>query len=283
MRRRARAEGREVTQHDNQSGGYFFSDHEADAELARLRLIEQFNDPSTLRHLDGIGVAEGWRCLEVGAGAGSVVRWLSQRVGTAGKVVAADLDVRFLGEIGAQNVEVRRCDITQDSIEPSSYDLVHARNLLTHLPDPKAALQRLYAAVRPGGWLMVEDVDNGTVESADPGHPLAASFDLCAQARIKFLLAAGVMDLRYGRTIALHMGQLNLIDMGNEGVAMVGPGHSPMSQLMARSFRPVDDAMVANGVVGQSEAADAQRALEDPSFLYRGGLIVAGWGRKPPD
>ena len=270
-----------MTNDDTRSGDYFWSDHELDDELTRLRLIEQFNDPSTFRQLDGIGVAEGWQCLEVGAGAGSVVRRLSQRVGPAGKVVAADIDLRFLGDISAQNVEVRLCDIVQDAIEPSSYDLVHARNLLMHLPDPKTALQRLYAAVRPGGWLMIEDVDNGTVEAADPAHPLAAAFDLCAQARIKFLLAAGVMDLRYGRTVPIHMGQLDLIDMGNEGVALVGPGDSPMSQLMVQSFRPMDDAMVANGVVGQSEASDAQRAFEDPAFLYRGGLIVAAWGRKP--
>ena len=59
-------------------------------------------------------------------------------------------------------------------------------------------------------------------------------------------------------------------------------GRSPMSQLMIQSFRPMDDAMVANGVVGQSDVSDAQRAFEDPSFLYRGGLVVAGWGRKPP-
>lgn len=134
---------------DTRSGDYFWSDHEADDELTRLKLIEEFNDPSTLRHLDAIGVAEGWRCLEVGAGAGSVVRWLSQRVGPAGNIVAADLDLRFLGDISAQNVEVRRCDITQDPIEPSSYDLVHARSVLMHLRDPVAVLRRMTAALRP--------------------------------------------------------------------------------------------------------------------------------------
>jgi SAM-dependent methyltransferase len=271
-----------LTNDDTQSGDYFWSDHDLADELTRLRLIEQFNDPSTFRQLDGIGVAEGWQCLEVGAGAGSVVRWLSQRVGPAGKVVAADIDVRFLGDISAQNVEVRRCDITRDPIEPSSYDLVHARNVLMHLPNPQAALARLAAAVKPGGWLMIEDVDNGTVEAADPAHPLAAAFDLCAQTRITFLLAGGIMDLRYGRTVPVHMAQLDLIDVGNEAVALVGPGDSPMSQLMMQSFRPMDDAMVANGVIGQSEVSDAQRAFEDPAFLYRAGLIVAAWGRKPP-
>jgi SAM-dependent methyltransferase len=272
----------ELTQDDAGSGGYFWSDHEAGDELARLRLIEEFNDPSTFRHLHGLGVTEGWRCLEVGAGGGSVVRWLSQRVGPAGSVVAADLDVRFLGDISAQNVEVRRCDITQDPIESASYDLVHARNVVAHLRDPMAALQRLAAAVKPGGWLMIEDVDNGTVEAADAANPFAATFDLCAQARIRFLLASGIMDLRYGRTLPVHTGQLDLNDVGNEAVALVGPGDSPMSQLMMQSFRPMDEAMVANGVVGQSDASNAQRAFEDPSFLYRGGLIVAVWGRKPP-
>jgi len=264
-----------------ESSGYFWSDHQADDELTRLRLIEQFNDPSTFRQLDAIGVADGWRCLEVGAGAGSVTRWLSQRVGPAGNVVAADLDVRFLGDISAQNVEVRRCDITQDPIEPSSYDLVHARSVVMHLRDPLAVLRRLAAALRPGGWLMVEDVDNGTVEAADPAHPFAAAFDRCAQARIKFLLAGGVMDLRYGRTLPVHVEELNFTDAGNEAVALVGRGGSHMSQLMIRSFQPMDDAMVANGVIGQSDASDARCAFEDPSFLYRGGLIVAVWGRKP--
>jgi SAM-dependent methyltransferase len=271
-----------MTQDDAEGSDYFWSDHEAAAELARLKLIEEFNDPSTFRLLDTIGVTEGWRCLEVGAGAGSVTRRLSQRVGPTGKVVAADLDVRFLGDINTENVEVRRCDITQDPIEPSSYDLVHARNLVEHLPDPVTVLRRLAAAVKPGGWLMVEDVDNGTVEAADPTHPCAAAFDRCAQARISFLLAAGIMDLRYGRTLPIHMEQLGLIDVRNEAVTSVGPGDSPMSQLMIQSFRPMDDAMVANGVIGKSDAADAQRAFEDPSFLYRAGLIVAVWGRKPP-
>jgi hypothetical protein len=89
------------------------------------------------------------------------------------------------------------------------------------------------------------------------------------------------MDLRYGRTLPVRMEELNLIDVGNEAAALVGRGRSPMSQLMTQSFQPIDAAMVANGVVGESDASDARRAFEDPSFLYRGGLVVAVWGRNP--
>jgi hypothetical protein len=54
---------------DTRSGGHLWSDHDAGDKLTQLRLIEEFNDPYTFRHLDAIGVAEGWRCLEVGKGA----------------------------------------------------------------------------------------------------------------------------------------------------------------------------------------------------------------------
>ena len=177
-----------------EGGRYFAADAEADDELARLKLLEALCDPWTFRCLDGIGVRQGWRCLEVGAGAGSVVRWLSERVGSAGRVVAADLDPRFLGDLRAPNVEVRRCDITQDDIEPASYDLVHCRALLMHMNDPADVLRRMAAALRPGGWLVAEDADFGIVESLDPAHPLAEAFDSCFRARIEFLSATNVMD-----------------------------------------------------------------------------------------
>jgi hypothetical protein len=68
------------------------------------------------------------------------------------------------------------------------------------------------------------------------------------------------------------MEELRSTDVGNEAVTLVGRGHSPTSQLMIQSYRPMDDAIVTNGVVEQSDVSDVQRAFEDPSFLYRGRL-----------
>jgi hypothetical protein len=44
-----------LSREKTQSGSYFWGDHHADDELTRLKLIEQFNDPSAFRHLDAIG------------------------------------------------------------------------------------------------------------------------------------------------------------------------------------------------------------------------------------
>jgi 2-polyprenyl-3-methyl-5-hydroxy-6-metoxy-1,4-benzoquinol methylase len=54
-------------------------------ERERLGLLERLADPITLRRLQSLGVGVGWRCLEVGAGHGSIVRWLARQVGPQGR------------------------------------------------------------------------------------------------------------------------------------------------------------------------------------------------------
>jgi SAM-dependent methyltransferase len=99
--------------------------------------------------LNLIGVREGWRCLDVGAGGGSATRLLAERVGDTGSVLAVDLDTRLLAPLASARVEVRRHDLLADPLPDGAFDLVHARNLLMHLPARVDALRRLLAAVRP--------------------------------------------------------------------------------------------------------------------------------------
>jgi ubiquinone/menaquinone biosynthesis C-methylase UbiE len=95
-------------------------------------------------------VAEGWHCLEVGAGGGSIATWLCDRVGAAGHVVATDIDPRFLDAVGSPNLEVRRHDIASDPLPEAAFDLVHTRLVLVHLPEREAALRRIVRALKPG-------------------------------------------------------------------------------------------------------------------------------------
>src|SRR5262249_18215149 len=106
-------------------------------ERERLALLERNLDALSKRRLAGLGIQPGWRCLEVGAGHGSIVRWLAEQVGPQGRVVATDINPRFLTEIELANVEVRRHDIRTDPLEPGTYDLAHCRLVLTHMPEPQ--------------------------------------------------------------------------------------------------------------------------------------------------
>ena len=134
-------------------------DHEWTGERQRLRALETVRDPWTIHHLDTIGVQEGWRCLELGAGGGSIAEWLCDAVGDRGRVVATDLETRFLEAIKAPNLEVRRHDIVADPLEHAAFDLIHCRALLEHLPQRDEVLSELLAALRPDGWLLLEDGD----------------------------------------------------------------------------------------------------------------------------
>ena len=137
--------------------GYGFDPSWSD-ERRRLALIERCYDPATTSRLEELGVGAGWQCLEAGAGGGSIARWLRDRVNPGGRVVALDLDIRFVEN--ERGIEARRCDILAAELEADTYDLVHCRALLHHLPGKQlAALRRMAAALRfrPGGVLLEEE------------------------------------------------------------------------------------------------------------------------------
>src|SRR6266550_2467298 len=137
---------------------YLF-EHSWDQERRRLDVLEQVFDAASRDCLGRVPVPPGGRCLEVGAGAGSIARWLCARVGPAGRVVATDLDTGFLETLTEENLEVRRHDVVADELETEAFDLVHARLVVEHLPQRDRVLRRLVAALRPGGWLVLEDFD----------------------------------------------------------------------------------------------------------------------------
>lgn len=126
---------------------------------ARFAALSALFDPGTIRHLQGRGVGPGWYCLEVGGGSGSIATWLADRVGATGRVLATDIDPRFLESLNLPNLEVRRHDIAADPLPETAFDLVHARLVLMHLSEREKAMARMISALKPGGWLIDEEFD----------------------------------------------------------------------------------------------------------------------------
>jgi SAM-dependent methyltransferase len=251
-------------------------------ERERLALLTQFADPITTRRLTDLGVGPGWHCLDVGAGSGSVARWLAGRVGPQGRVVATDLNPRFFGGHGLPNLEVRRHDILEDDLEAAHYDLVHCRALLMHLPDPLRALRRLADAVRPGGWLLVEEADgSASFGAADPGHASAARFDRCTRALWAALKAAGIMDLDFGRRLPALFERLGARDLGHEGVTLAGRGGDPVARFVRMTDQLLRERFVAAGVLTEADFDELSRAYEDRSFWFVGFTLFGAWGRRP--
>ena len=135
----------------NEAPDYAFP-HSAEDESRRLDLFQQRLDPLTIRRVERLGLGAGSRCLEIGGGRGSITQWLSERVGPHGGVTATDLQVDFLNSIAAPNIEVLRHDLRTDTFPESSFDLVHARAVLMHIPDDPEILRRM-VVVAPSGWM----------------------------------------------------------------------------------------------------------------------------------
>src|SRR5262245_9861567 len=128
-------------------------------EKERLESMTEFFEPGTHRLMTALGVGPGSRVLEVGGGSGNTTSWLCRAVGPQGRVVATDLDPRFLRQLGYPNLDVRKHDIVEDPLEQSAYDLAHCRLLLEWLPARAQALRNMIAAVKPGGWVLCEEYD----------------------------------------------------------------------------------------------------------------------------
>lgn len=125
----------------------------------RFSALSALFDAATERHLIDRGVGAGWQCLEVGGGGGSIAAWLGRRVGPSGRVTVTDVETQFLEAVLLRNVEVRRHDISRDSLPEQAFDLIHTRMVLIHLPARDEVLSRLRLALKPGGWLVCEEFD----------------------------------------------------------------------------------------------------------------------------
>jgi SAM-dependent methyltransferase len=257
---------------------YLLSQQEApDLERTRLRLLAEFHDPLSEVQLDAIGVGEGWRCLDVGAGGGAVTRMLAARVGGTGSVLAVDLDTSLLEELADDRVEVRRHDLRADPLPAGGFDLVHARLLLVHLPSRLAALRRLADAVRPGGWVAALDPDFTTVSIS----PTSQSWERPWSAWYDAVIAGG-WDPRYGARLAGEMSAIGLTDVHAEYVSGIERGGSVRARLLSLTLERMRHRLIAFGAESE-EIDEARRILEDPSSELSGPTTCVARGRRPCD
>jgi SAM-dependent methyltransferase len=249
-------------------------------ERERLSALEAVLDPKTVRHLESLGVGEGWRCLEVGAGGGSIAEWLCRRVGATGHVVATDTNTRFLSAIAAPNLEIRRHDVAADPLPEAAFDLVHARAVLEHLPERQAILGRLAAALRPGGWLVVEDADYETWTSEPAAdRETAALFQRGSDACLGFRRRAG-LDTAFAGRLHGALRTLGLADVGAEGTVSPITGGSAYARIWRLSFEQVGARVVAAGLLDEADLIAFLALLDDPGFTWRGPIVTSVWGRR---
>ncbi|MFC0601090.1 class I SAM-dependent methyltransferase [Streptomyces palmae] len=246
----------------------------------RFGALAELFDPVTFRHVDALGIGPGMRCWEVGAGGPSVPLGLAERVGPTGSVVATDIDTAWNRDIANGVIEVLTHDVAADPPPPGSFDLVHARLVLVHVADRAEALRRMVQALRPGGWLLLEDA------YLMPQPPLCPD-EFGPEERLteqlhngfRTLMAGRGADLSFGRNLPRTLRQAGLDDVRADAYFPIAlPACTVLEDATVRQVRHLltEHGLATDEEIDRHLANVATGRLDLPT-----PPMVSAWGRRP--
>jgi ubiquinone/menaquinone biosynthesis C-methylase UbiE len=257
-------------------------------EYDRLQMQARVWEDATGRLLDRIGLPPGATCLDAGCGPGETMRLMAERAGPAGRVLGIDTDsslgamaLAALHAAGHRQCSFQAHDLTTSEPVPGGpFDLVYARLLLFHLPQRAEVLARLWAAVAPGGHLVVQDYDIrgitvlpalasvGELARVVTGAFHAVGADVHVGARLPQLFVDAGIGYPDGTDVA---GRLEPLATG--------------SALLERTFRSVLPTAVAHGITTEADAAASLASVDRDATRFAGcpmtwPLLIGAWKHK---
>ena len=262
--------------------GYLLANQQIEAGT-RFEALATLFDRSTFSHLREIGVGSGWRCWEVGAGGMSVPLWFAARVGPTGLVLATDIDTSWLADPGPGPgpVQIVRHYIGAEDPPATELDLVHARLVLTHVPRREAALTSMIAALRSGGWILVEDADPGLQPLLYPDdHGPAQHLANRLRTGFRTLMSGRDADLAYGRTLPRLLREHGLVDVAADAYfPIAAPACTTLERATVEQIR---GRLIGAGI---ATSAEIDQHLDNIATGRVPDLatspMISAWGRKP--
>ena len=252
-------------------------DHEWAHERERLSKLERGMDPGTIAMLARAEIQPDWRCLEIGAGGGSIAAWLAAQVGPTGHVTATDLQTSFVEALAVPNLEVRQHDIVTDDIPAAHYDLIHSRAVLEHVPARAAVLTKLVKSLKAGGCLVLECHDFCTLQHVEGGDPVKFAQIIAAMLQ---LLGQSGFDPDYGRHMGAQLRAAGLKDVYCEGRSYELGGDRDLTSVLSLVLKRLEPAMVNAGLAQSKDVAAIADGLEHGEIIAQSPMVVAAIGWK---
>ena len=256
-----------------QASGYtssYLADQHA-GQLERLRTLERAFDPLSHAVFDQLELAGKPAILDLGAGAGSLAAWLGKRYPDA-TVTATDIDTRFLTNI--PGIRVMTHNVATDDFPAASFDVVHARALLCHLTEREDILTRAATWVRPGGWLVIEDVS--LQPSLNTANPL---FRKIAQAGITLLERSIGSDMLWADTLPGRLRDRGFSNVGYRTLEGRIGDNSPADIFWAATTAQAGPALLKLGLLTQDDLEAMASLRADPAFTAAALTLVSAWGQ----
>ncbi|WP_432040346.1 class I SAM-dependent methyltransferase [Streptomyces cucumeris] len=248
---------------------------DAAGERRRLESIQRNVDAFTTGLIEDLRIEASWNCLELGAGAGSIAYWLAERC-PDGRVVAADIDTRYLDAGRAANLDVQEADICQEDYAPGSFDLIHARYLFCHLPTRDELIRRAAGWLSPGGWLVVEEPYHLPAETSP--FPLVQRLLDAYQRKYREHGA----DMTWARGLPAHLARSGLSEVSYSGnLGRMGGGLEKDRWLPLITQAAPE--LIADGLITEADLTAFSDLLRDPAFIDIPQITISAWARRPWD
>ena len=244
-------------------------------EHERLQLLEAHVDPLSVMAIEAAGIEPGFRCLEIGAGAGSIARWLVKQAGDASLVHAIDLDTRLLSPLVDLGITVLQHDILVDDFPPGSFEVVHARAVLEHIPGREHALDRIAEWLAPNGSLVLVDCASYPIYSSSN-----EAFRDAMSAWVEVIGRTGT-DYDWTRTFPEPLQRHGYRDLGAAAIAPVLQGGTSIAGFWSLTLETLRPRIVEAGLLTNAAIDEARRLLADPEFWDLGAGWIAAWGKRP--
>jgi SAM-dependent methyltransferase len=254
----------------------------SDTDLGRehLEYLSTMLDDHSFAQLDAIGVKPGQRCLDLGSGAGTIANHLAERTGPDGQVVAVDLATDHL--VAHPRVEVYRHDINDGVPVAGSFDLIHARLLLLHLPRRQEILAMLADALAPGGWLVLTEFTGPQQRVVTAPSEADELFFYSMQERAHSFAAKQFgASYEWAYDAGRCMATVGLANIGSRSFSRSHRGGEAGWMLMRNLYRQLADVFVTNGVLTEDELVRFDDLLLDPRFSAWIYTVVTTRGQRP--
>jgi SAM-dependent methyltransferase len=254
------------------------------SELERLKLQSRVWEPAGRRLLDELGDDRGGRAVDIGCGVLGWLRLLSEWVGPNGEVVGTDIDdgmlaeaKQFVADAGLGNITLVKDDLFATTLQPESFNLVHARYEITPLGRGPEQLATYLRLVRPGGTVVLEDPDVASWHFNPPAPGLETLITLIVEA---FRRTGGSWDA--GRT------HLNLFrSAGIEAnvraeIVALPPGH-PYLRLPLQFATALESQLrsLVEPDILERLRNEAEVELKEPGRWGTTFTLIQSWGRRP--
>jgi hypothetical protein len=139
-------------------------------------------------------------------------------------------------------------------------------------------LPRLVQALKPGGWLVVEDYDGVSM----PPDPAFDGPEVVVRVYRALHQAIGARtDYLYGRRLLRLFRSCGLEDIGSEGRVLQWQGGSPGAALVWSNCMQLRPAMIGSGAITEQEFDEAMALLNDPDTLMISPVMWTVWGHRP--